>query len=484
MTPISSPQRERAENLDEDQQWEDMPGEEPVHHSRQPSSTSFTPYKTAASAARTRRTTKHRAVSTALLAHKHSYSDSRSPVRARRELGPIVELPIQQQPRTSGPKLREILVPFLMHIFCFITDVLNTVVRMLKIPISIALVIFACTYVLVLTSGAIRSALSPICSIPVVSLLCPAFHLSESPRASRSDRIPRWADFPGLLNVESKSLESLLDETVEGPGLALEIKKAEMATSDLRRCREFLADSLGEFAKSARMVGRGLTRFSSRVGGAVDNIIAVNDYALHAIEAANSKPSSFSLSRLLPFTPSNVATKQVVTRTFTEAMNTLSVNMQRLVLEAQMSVSDLDKLEAHLNSIHEIVAREDSSISTARAELLAQLWTILGGNRGTLKGMNEHLALLKGVSGYRDRALAHVVAALQMLQTMSEDMEDLRERVAAPELVGNAIPIEVHMKSLRSGLERLKGQRTGARKKEEQIVNQILGFVKAKAERE
>lgn len=162
-------------------------------------------------------------------------------------------------------------------------------------------------------------------------------------------------------------------------------------------------------------------------------------------------------------------------RTFTEAMNTLSTNMQRLVLEAEVSISDLNKLEEHLISIHEIVSREDTSISGAKEELLAQLWTQLGGNRKELDEMSGHLALLKGVGGYRDRAFAHVVAALHMLETMAEDMEELRERVAAPRLVGETVPIDVHMKSLRSGLERLKGRRAGSRKMEEEIVRRIMG---------
>ena len=156
-------------------------------------------------------------------------------------------------------------------------------------------------------------------------------------------------------------------------------------------------------------------------------------------------------------------------------MNTLSTNMQRLVLEAEVSISDLDKLEEHLKSIHEIVSREDISISAARGELLAQLWTVLGGNRKELDEMDEHRALLKGVGGYRDRALAHVVAALHMLETMAEDMEELRERVSTPRLVGEAIPIDVHMKSLRGGLERLKERRDGARTMEDEIVKRVLG---------
>jgi len=140
-------------------------------------------------------------------------------------------------------------------------------------------------------------------------------------------------------------------------------------------------------------------------------------------------------------------------------MTVLSANMQRLVLEAEVSISDLNKLEEHLKSVHEIVSREGLSISSAKSELLAQLWTMLGGNRDLLRGMDENIALLRGVGGYRSRALAHVVAALQILESMAEDMEELRERVAAPELVGDAIPIDVHMKSLRDGLERLKGRR-------------------------
>jgi hypothetical protein len=156
-------------------------------------------------------------------------------------------------------------------------------------------------------------------------------------------------------------------------------------------------------------------------------------------------------------------------------MNTLSINMRRLALEAEVSISDLNTLEEHLNSIHEIVAREDSSIEATKDEVLGRLWTILGGNRRKLRRMDRHLGLLKGVGGYRDRARAHVVAALQTLITMAEEMEELRERVAAPELVGDAIPVEVHMKSIRIGLQRLRDHRIGAMHAEEQIRNRVLG---------
>jgi hypothetical protein len=151
----------------------------------------------------------------------------------------------------------------------------------MKFPLSMALVVLVCAYALSFMSDAIASALAPMCSTPIISLICVTSKPREPPHPPNSDRTPRWADFPNLLNVESKTLESLLDEMVEGPGLALEIKKAEMATSDLAtlvrvsdlKSREFLADSLSEFVKDARKVGRGLTRFSSKVGGTVDRYV-------------------------------------------------------------------------------------------------------------------------------------------------------------------------------------------------------------------
>jgi hypothetical protein len=188
--------------------------------------------------------------------------------------GPIPESP-------SWKKISNVLASSLIHVVCYAAEVLGTVVRVMKFPLSMALVVLICVYTLSIMSDAIASALAPICSTPVISLLCVTSKPRVPPRTSDSDRTPRWADFPSLLNVESKTLESLLDEMVEGPGLALEIKKAEMATSDLAtlvrvsdlKSREFLANSLSEFVKDARKVGRGLTRFSSKVGGTVDGYV-------------------------------------------------------------------------------------------------------------------------------------------------------------------------------------------------------------------
>lgn len=160
--------------------------------------------------------------------------------------------------------------------------------------------------------------------------------------------------------------------------------------------------------------------------------------------------------------------------TFTDAMNTLSVNMNRLIVEGEVSLHALENLEQRLATLHELVAREDSSLTSEKAEILANLWTMLGGNKKELRHVDTHLDLLKNLGAYRQRALAHVVAALQTLQSMSEDMEDLRERVATPELVGEKIPVEVHIKSIQGGLERLQERRLKAKEQEEEIINRVV----------
>ena len=179
---------------------------------------------------------------------------------------------------TLGLKFGSILVSSLLPVVYYTAEVLGVVVRAMKFPFSIALIVIVSAYALSVMSGAVSSALSPLCSTPALSLLCPISKSSGPARRANPDRTPRWADFPSLMSVESKTFEYLFDEAAQSPGIALDIKKAEMATSDLvtlvrasdLNSRVVLADSLSEFMKDASKVGRGLTRFGSKVSGSVD----------------------------------------------------------------------------------------------------------------------------------------------------------------------------------------------------------------------
>ena len=195
--------------------------------------------------------------------------------------GPKVEPFPQASPGTPRQELSKILATSFKHILSYIAEVLFTVLRMMKYPIAMTLALMACAYAVAIMSDAVMSALAPMCSFPVISLLCHAEAPVRPFHPPNTQHTPLWADFPKLVKVEDKAFKSLIDETMEGAGLALEIKKAEMATSDLvtlvrvsdMDSREIFIDVLSAFEKDARKASRRLTRFGSKVGGAVDKYV-------------------------------------------------------------------------------------------------------------------------------------------------------------------------------------------------------------------
>jgi len=202
-------------------------------------------------------------------------------------------------------------------------------------------------------------------------------------------------------------------------------------------------------------------------------ITSLNDYALQTIEASKTPPSF--MARVLPFSLSNRnPTKEAVIDTFLMSMDNIGSHMVRLRDEAEISMGHLLRLEEHLMVLHEVSHRDNKDLKAAQEEVLAELWSWLGGNKSKLRKMDLNLDLLRGVEKYRRKALAHVVATLQTLHTLDADMEELRTRVAAPDIVGDKIPIEVHIKSIKAGVDRLKEGQVKASLKQGESMAKIL----------
>lgn len=161
-----------------------------------------------------------------------------------------------------------------IHTGKYALDVFTTSVWLLRKPLSFILFLWLLAFILVRVNHTLRAAFAPLCFIPGISssALCVTTHTGYDQGP------PRWADYPKLVDVQSATFEQLLDESVGGSGLALEIKKAEMATVDLGtlvrvsnlKSRDMIAESLAEFVEDAKKTGKGLQKLSSKVGGAVD----------------------------------------------------------------------------------------------------------------------------------------------------------------------------------------------------------------------
>ncbi|KAH9934425.1 hypothetical protein B0H21DRAFT_813538 [Amylocystis lapponica] len=378
----------------------------------------------------------------------------------------------------DAPQQREPIPRAFTLLFQYLLDVHLVALRLLRAPLGLiiclyvlAVVSYYATMALCSTSGfSLICTVSAICQLPGFSLLCPP---------SGGAIPPQSADFPGIVDMQGAVFEQLLDNSVAGSSLSLQIKKAQMAVSDLvtlvrvsdLSSKALIAESLEGFVGDAKRTSRGLQRLSAKIGGAVDSIMAVNDYALHKIEAADHIRSA----SLIPVWPrSRPSAEKILPQVFEQAMDVLSAHVQRVILEAEVSFSRLDMLEQRLATLHEHLSREEASITSAKNELLSDLWTRLGGNRRELRSFEGHLEVLGNLADYRVRALAHVVSTLHKLQGLSGDLEDLRERVAAPELTGPGISVEVHMRSIRNGLERLRAVKAHGERREREAQQSIL----------
>jgi len=125
-------------------------------------------------------------------------------------------------------------------------------------------------------SSTLWGAVAPLCYLPIISGLpmCETWQNVSLP----VKQTLRWADYPKLVDLQSKTFQQLMDDSIGGSALSLEVKKAEMAVTDLAvavrlsnlKAKDSLAGSLIDFVQDAKRAGRGLQQLGSKIGGAVD----------------------------------------------------------------------------------------------------------------------------------------------------------------------------------------------------------------------
>jgi hypothetical protein len=79
-------------------------------------------------------------------------------------------------------------------------------------------------------SPTLCGSVSPVCYIPFISSsnLCDAWR-----KTLPEKKAPQWANYPKMVDLQSKTFQQLMDEFIGSSALSLEVKKAEMAITDL-----------------------------------------------------------------------------------------------------------------------------------------------------------------------------------------------------------------------------------------------------------
>lgn len=291
------------------------------------------------------------------------------------------------------------------------------------------------------------------------------------------------------MTVQS-SFDDVLAASAGNQNLPLDMKRSEASIRDLRQVVQYsalpsrneLVFELTGFIETARQAATDLTKFNSRIGRAVDRVMSTNKWTLSVIEnMADKEASQGALERFLAttiFSPFQARqwNEDLLLDQYLKHTRIVEEQIQELILEAQALLGILQNLDDRLEVLHGITTRDGMSVKGSREELFLQLWTLLGGNRGSVKKHDEQLKLLGQLTIYRRTAWDHVSGTMLKLQAIAADLEDLRERMAAPDLLRtrNDIPLRMHIEHIQLGLDRLETQRSNVRQVEGQTQRKVL----------
>jgi hypothetical protein len=387
----------------------------------------------------------------------------------------------------------------------FLWEVVLRSLRLIISPISyvfgfcVLVALLAIVWNLMTTS--ISTALSPVCRIPGVSFLHLPICTYSSPYTSPGSAKRRPIDptknlpdpeFSKLINAQDK-LSEVLEDATSSLALPQSMKRSETSIRDLRQVVKFsslaprneLVLEFDGFIETARQVSTDLQKFNSHVGRAVDVTLANARWTERMLDdlAHQSTPSIEFLPRfvskaLYPFTPIQFTQAKLLDQYILHS-DFISAEILTLTEGAQALLLSLQNLEDRLDVIHGITfsARENAQIS--KDEILTHLWTMVGGNRAQVKKHNRHLDLLQQVGQYRTQAIAHVSGIILKLQAMDAELEELRTRVDAAGLEkevrgSDRVPLQVHIESIRMGVERLEVGRDKAREIEKGYIRRVI----------
>ncbi len=380
----------------------------------------------------------------------------------------------------------------LQPILAYCIDIAGLVLNNAKPIIAYALFAYLLAAALIFASGflsnSINNALSPVCRIPGVTYFFDPSFCPASTRTSATLEGP--AEFDKLVQAQS-AFNEVLDASVAGANLPLDMKKSEAGVRDLKHVVQYsslpsrneLVYEFDGFIATARQASQDLSKFNSRIGRAVDQILSTNRWTLSVIDGmTTSEANKGSIGRFLtnnfnifaPFYPVSLS-RDVVLDQYLRHTSAVEEQIMALIEEAQALLGILENLDGRLDVIASISMRDGLKAEENRDELFAFLWTKLGGNRSSVKKLETQLQLLRDVANYKRIAWAHVTTTILKLQAIRDNLEDLRERVAMPETVGvDKVPLEVHIDAINLGIERLEQQRDSSRKLESQAYQRVL----------
>ncbi|KAJ0104132.1 hypothetical protein J7T55_000483 [Diaporthe amygdali] len=409
-----------------------------------------------------------------------------SPTKRRQQTLP------QEQPQSIGQRISSDLPHALYDIIAWACGVVGMAFRYAQKPLAAALAIYFTFGGLIIAQNmvtqSIYTSLSPICRIPGVSYLDLPFctHGPNIPHSGANQPV----EFDGLMDVQER-FEEVLEKSANGVSLPMEMKRSEASIRDLRTLvrysslqgKDELVLEFDGFIDTARSASNELQKFNSHVGSAVDSVISINRWTsryldgLVAEQESQGLLSDFTTWIFSPFQPATFSERNLLDK-YVEHTALVGDKIADLIIEAQAVLKTLSQAESYLGIIYDFVTRTQESVQSRKDDVLWTIWTLVGANYRRLSKLNSQLSLLRRVDSQRIDAVKQVSELIVELEKIQAGLDDLRDRVAEPEVAASSpkgpMPLSVHIETIDRGVERLEHARSRIRAIENDRIHEVL----------
>ncbi|CAE6447078.1 unnamed protein product [Rhizoctonia solani] len=178
------------------------------------------------------------------------------------------------------------------------------------------------------------------------------------------DRPVVTADFITLVHLQSR-LGQVMEDTAQSSKAAVDIKDSEMTLRNLHTRithsalsnKDTLGRNLQSYVEGAKAASDNLQRFGSRVWGAVDGVVSLNEHILLMLENTSTE---WGLA---------TAHQRGLESIWLQGIEFLDQTLRKLIHEAQDNVGALQRLEEMLNNIDVMLSAEKHGIDEQRRKV-------------------------------------------------------------------------------------------------------------------
>lgn len=389
-----------------------------------------------------------------------------------------------------------ILGSIVQYLLLCILGTFKVMFRLIKKPIKLiiylVLFMFILNFIAPFIGSLFISTVAPVCYSSVLSRTSWCQGLLWSVSKGRYDK----PNFDELVKIQME-FDNILDNVGLGAHLGMGMKKSEVAVRDLSaavsvsdlRSKRQLESSLDGLASSMKEVVPLFSKLDAAMEGTADYIIIVDDLAIKTLQAAKDvratedekTSTSLVLRALWPFNSPSTSDVEILDA-FVYAATTLEHDVARLI-ELSTGVSQrLDTIEEQLDTINRIVYKEKRYNKDKNATLLAELWSMLGGNKAKLAMFKSNFALLADLQRYHKTAVEQVGSIAVHLRDLSDHLGQLQGGVRTT--VGSSVSdhkgrrkttsLEANIEMLHKGITRLTSSRGKAKQRKEHLLQRIV----------